>query len=160
MANLQVFRPVKDLFKVSDELDRFMWGLNRLEGEEETPAGWYPAVDIAEDKESLTLHAELPGLKREEVKINVRDGVLTLRGERKFEEERKKDNYYRIERSYGMFSRSFTLPRTAYWRLRSLRSGRRKIARSRLKCTKEVFLNQPMHPSQRVPDFWNPFLLI
>src|SRR4029434_1431621 len=112
MSNLQVFRPVKDLFKVSDELERFMWGLNRLEGEEENPAGWYPAVDIAEDKESLTLHAELPGLKREEVKINVRDGVLTLRGERKFEEERKKDNYYRIERSYGMFSRSFTLPTT------------------------------------------------
>jgi len=110
MANLQVFRPVRDLFKLSDELDRFMWGLNRFEDEETSSGAWAPAVDIAEDKDALTLHAELPGLKREDVKINVRDGVLTLRGERKFEEEKKKDNYFKVERSYGMFARSFTLP--------------------------------------------------
>jgi HSP20 family protein len=113
MANLQVFRPVRDLFKLSDELDRFMWGFNRrgLE-EEETGTSWYPAVDVAEDENALKIHAELPGLKKDDVKISVKDGVLTLRGERKFEEEKKKDNYYRIERSYGLFARSFSLPTT------------------------------------------------
>jgi HSP20 family protein len=60
----------------------------------------------------MTIQAELPGLKKEDVKINVREGVLTLSGEKKFSDEKRKDNYYRIERSYGAFARSFTLPNT------------------------------------------------
>src|SRR5437762_6359018 len=71
-----------------------------------------PAVDVSEDNEGLRIHAELPGLKKEDIKIHIREGVLTLQGERKFAEEKKRDNYYRIERSYGTFARSFTLPTT------------------------------------------------
>jgi HSP20 family protein len=80
--------------------------------ETEAPLAFIPALDVAEDNERMTITAELPGLKKEDVKIKVRDGVLTLSGEKKFEEETKKDNYYRIERSYGNFARSFTLPTT------------------------------------------------
>lgn len=72
---------------------------------------WSPSVDVAEDKESFRIHAELPGLKKDDVKISVKDNILMLRGEKKFADEKKKDNYYRIERSYGMFARQFTLPR-------------------------------------------------
>jgi Molecular chaperone (small heat shock protein) len=114
MANLQVYRPFRDLWSLPDELGRLFWGLNRFEPEvnSESPLSWTPAVDVAEDEEAMHIRADLPGLKREQVKINVRDGVLTLSGEKKFEEEKKTDNYYRLERSYGSFARSFTLPNT------------------------------------------------
>jgi HSP20 family protein len=112
MSNLQTYRPVRDLFRLSDELERFFWNRGRSSGgeEEEVAPNWVPAVDISEDKEAVKIHAELPGLKKDDVKINLRDGILTLQGERKFEEEKKKDNFYRLERSYGVFARSFTLP--------------------------------------------------
>ena len=73
---------------------------------------FYPAVDINEGDKAITLKADLPGIKKEDVHIDVNDGVITLRGERKFEKEDKKENYHRIERSYGSFHRSFTLPST------------------------------------------------
>jgi HSP20 family protein len=73
-------------------------------------AEWAPAVDIAETNEAYTLHAEVPGFKKEDIKLTVEDGVLTLAGERKFETEEKNKKYHRVERSYGRFQRSFTLP--------------------------------------------------
>ena len=69
-------------------------------------------MDIREDKEAVILSAELPGIKKEDIKLGIENGVLTVKGERSFEDEQKKDNYYRIERSYGSFSRSFELPST------------------------------------------------
>jgi len=111
MLSLQTYKPFRDLFRLSDEFDRLLWNRPRSVGEdEETLATWIPPVDISEDKEALKIRAEIPGLKKEDIKINVRNGVLTLQGERKFEEEKKKDNYFRIERSYGIFARSFNLP--------------------------------------------------
>jgi HSP20 family protein len=74
--------------------------------------GFSPAVDIFEDEESITLRAEVPGLPADALDVNVEAGVLTLRGERKLENEEKKDGYHRIERSYGAFTRSFVLPKT------------------------------------------------
>lgn len=71
---------------------------------------WSPAVDIYEDKENIVVKAELPGIKKDEVSIEIKDNVLTLTGERKHEQETKKENYHRIERVYGKFIRSFTLP--------------------------------------------------
>jgi len=71
---------------------------------------WAPAVDIYEDKNNIILEAELPGMKKDELSIDVKNNVLTLSGERKHEQETKKENFHRIERSYGKFSRSFTLP--------------------------------------------------
>jgi HSP20 family protein len=74
---------------------------------------WVPPVDIYEtDAHEVVLKAELPDLKREDINVTFEHGVLTLRGERKFEQEVKKDNFQRIERRHGAFSRSFTLPNT------------------------------------------------
>ena len=74
---------------------------------------WVPPVDIYEtDAHEVVLKAELPDMKREDINVTFENGVLTLRGERKFEQEVKKDNYQRIERRHGAFSRSFTLPNT------------------------------------------------
>ena len=75
--------------------------------------GWVPAVDIYEtDDHEVVLKAELPEMKREDIHITFENGVLTLKGERKVEQEVKRDNFQRLERRYGTFSRSFTLPNT------------------------------------------------
>ncbi len=66
-------------------------------------------VDISEDEKNIYIEAELPGMKKEDVKVTVEDGVLMIRGERKQETEEKKKNYHRVERVYGSFSRAFTL---------------------------------------------------
>lgn len=71
---------------------------------------WAPSCDIYETDNEIVLKAELPGVKKEDVKVDIENNVLTLRGERKFEEETKKENFVRIERSYGNFLRSFSLP--------------------------------------------------
>jgi HSP20 family protein len=71
---------------------------------------WAPAVDIYEKDGSIVLKAELPGIDAKGVDVRVENNVLTLRGERKFEEEAKKESFHRVERAYGTFSRSFTLP--------------------------------------------------
>jgi HSP20 family protein len=73
---------------------------------------WNPSVDIFEDKENLVLEAELPGLKRDDFELSFENNVLTLRGERKLEKKTEGDNYHRVERAYGSFTRSFTLPQT------------------------------------------------
>lgn len=80
------------------------------EGEGFTIAEWSPPVDIDEDDKEYTLKAELPGMKKEEIKVTVEAGVLSIAGERKVEKEEKHKKYHRIERSYGAFTRSFTLP--------------------------------------------------
>jgi len=71
---------------------------------------WMPAVDIKETPEALTFSAELPGLTKEDVHITLDNNVLTIAGERKFEKDVKEENYHRLERSYGSFARSFTVP--------------------------------------------------
>ena len=71
---------------------------------------WMPAVDIYETEHALTLKAELPGVDPRDIEARVEDGTLYLKGERKFEKESKKENYHRIERTYGSFMRSFALP--------------------------------------------------
>ncbi len=81
------------------------------EGEESfSLATWAPACDVYENENELVVKAELPDVKKEDVKVSIDNNVLTLTGERKFEEETKRENYHRLERSYGEFLRSFTLP--------------------------------------------------
>ncbi|HEU0299900.1 MAG TPA: Hsp20/alpha crystallin family protein [Longimicrobium sp.] len=72
--------------------------------------GWDPAIDIAENDGELIVTAELPGMKKEEVELDLTDGVLTLKGEKKEESEREEQEMHVVERSYGFFRRSFTLP--------------------------------------------------
>src|SRR3981189_1520800 len=78
-----------------------------------TVAEWAPLVDIIEDDKEYIIKAELPGVKKEEVKVAVENGVLTISGERKLESEEKNKKYHRVERAYGLFARSFTLPDVA-----------------------------------------------
>lgn len=92
------------------EISRLQGDLNRLWGE--SRAGLSPAVDIFEEDGTIVMKAEVPGMKAEDIQVNVENGILTLSGERKLENEDKRDGYHRIERSYGSFSRSFALPKT------------------------------------------------
>src|SRR5213082_3161840 len=78
--------------------------------EEITLPEWTPLADIAEDEKEYLIKAELPEMKKEDVKVTVENGVLTIAGERKFEKEEKNKKYHRVERSYGSFVRSFALP--------------------------------------------------
>jgi len=108
------WEPFREMARMQDELNRLfddrLW--RRRGQEEELGAGFLPPVDVYEDQESLVLTTELPGIEPKAVDVRVEDGVLTLRGERKMEKEDKKENYLRVERSYGSFTRSFTLPST------------------------------------------------
>lgn len=74
------------------------------------PADWRPAVDTYEESNNIVIKAELPGVKKEDITIDVKDNVLTLKGERSADTEVKEENYYRREHSYGKFFRAFTLP--------------------------------------------------
>lgn len=74
---------------------------------------WLPAIEVKQEKDKLTVSAELPGIKKEDVKVNITDGMLTLEGERKQEKEEKREGYVRSERSYGKFLRSVALPEGA-----------------------------------------------
>ena len=108
------WEPFKDLLSLQDRMNRlFEETLARGAVREEATSGqWSPAVDILEAEGDIILKAELPGVDLDAIDIQIRDNVLTLRGERTFEDEVKKEHYYRIERSYGSFTRSFTLPST------------------------------------------------
>lgn len=107
--------PFSDLLSIQDKMNRLFEDTmtrSRTFGPDEDMgvSNWTPAVDIFETDTEIVLKAELPEVKREDVNINIENNVLTLTGERKFEKETKKENYHRIERSYGVFKRSFTLP--------------------------------------------------
>ncbi|MDX2227055.1 MAG: Hsp20/alpha crystallin family protein [Verrucomicrobiae bacterium] len=78
-----------------------------------TLADWAPLTDIVEDEKQFLIKLELPEIRKDDVKVTIHEGVLTIRGERKFENEEKNKKYHRIERAYGSFERSFALPETA-----------------------------------------------
>jgi HSP20 family protein len=75
-----------------------------------TIADWAPTVDVSETDDEYLIKVELPEVRKEDVKVTIHDGVLTLQGERKLEREEKNKKYHRVERAYGSFARSFTLP--------------------------------------------------
>jgi HSP20 family protein len=104
------WEPAREL--ASMEIDRLNRMFSDFYGETFSRA-WVPAVDIYEtDAHEVVLKAELPDMQREDINLTFENGVLTLKGERKFEQEVKKENFQRIERRHGAFSRSFTLPNT------------------------------------------------
>lgn len=78
----------------------------------ETENSWLPRVDVHDTEKEVVIDAELPGVDKKDIKVEVKDQTLTLAGERKYEEKTEKDNYHRIERRYGKFSRTFSLPKT------------------------------------------------
>jgi len=108
------YDPFRDLRTLQEEVNRLFTGnLSRAFEDEGIARGsWSPNVDIYENKEQIVLEAELPGMNREDFDLSVENNVITLRGERHFEKQDEKDNYHRVERAYGSFLRSFTLPNT------------------------------------------------
>ena len=108
------YDPFRDLRTLQEEVNRlFSTNLTRAFGDEGIGRGaWAPSVDIYENKDQIVLEAELPGMKQEDFDLSIENNVITLRGERKFEKTDETDNYHRVERSYGSFTRSFTLPQT------------------------------------------------
>ena len=103
--------PVRELAGM--EVDRLNRMFADFYGGETFNRGWLPPVDVYEtDNHEFVIKAELPDMKREDISLTFENNVLTLRGERKFEGESKRENFHRVERSYGSFSRSFTLPNT------------------------------------------------
>ena len=106
--------PFRELVQLQDQLFRAFdaqQGLRRGTGTEEgLGAAWQPAVDVFEDADSVQLQVEVPGVDPKDIQIQVEGNTLTIRGERRLEKEDKRENYQRIERVYGAFSRTFTLP--------------------------------------------------
>lgn len=105
--------PFRELEEVSDRLNRvFARPATRATNGKETMivADWAPSVDISETESEYQIKAEIPDVKKEDVKVTLEDGVLTIQGERKHETEEKGKKYHRIERSYGSFVRTFSLP--------------------------------------------------
>jgi HSP20 family protein len=106
--------PVRELDEFQHRLSSFFeQPLTRRGGNGGDLSTWSPAVDIVEDEKEFLVKAELPEVKKEDVHVTVENGVLTIQGERKFEKEEKNKRYHRSERSYGSFTRSFTLPEGA-----------------------------------------------
>jgi HSP20 family protein len=105
--------PFRELEEVSDRLNRMFArpSAPRTTGKETmVVADWTPSVDISESEGEYQIKAEIPDVKKDDVKVTLEDGVLTIQGERKYEKEEKGKKYHRIERSYGSFVRTFSLP--------------------------------------------------
>ncbi len=115
MANIVRFDPFEDMARLQREVNRLFEtnergsGLVRGTAEHASTRIWAPAVDIAEDQNEIVVKAELPGLKQEDIDIELTGDTLTIKGERKFDDTERKDSYVRIERAYGAFQRSFTI---------------------------------------------------
>ena len=107
------YNPFRDLRAMQEQMNRLLdMAWNRESGEELREGIWQPPVDIYEDENSVVIKAEVPGVDQKEIDIRIEDNTLTLRGERKHSQDVKKENYHRVERFYGTFQRSFSLPHT------------------------------------------------
>jgi len=102
------FEPLKEFETIHDRIQRYFedysnFGFNFTDN-------FSPRIDVTEDEKNIHVTAEIPGVKKENLKITLQDNILTIEGEKKKEEEKKEKNYYRSERVFGSFKRSFTLP--------------------------------------------------
>ena len=105
--------PLREFAGVHDRLNRLFGNVYLRDEDTGFRGSWVPSVDIYEtDKHDLVLRAELAGIAREDIEVTVENGTVVIKGEKKFDPEVKEENYRRIERAYGSFHRSFTLPNT------------------------------------------------
>ncbi len=113
MTYLTTRRPIGNLFNLHNEMGRLFGGLLSSQDSDVNAenASWMPTVDISESENGFEIHAELPGVKESDVNISVSDNLLTIKGEKQAEEKTDEKNFHRVERRYGSFQRSFTLPR-------------------------------------------------
>ena len=113
MTIIRWWDPARELSTLQNRMNRFFgeaFGPPMYPAEQAAPGAWTPAVDIFETDHEIVLDVELPGVARDQVHVEVNDGILQLRGERKVEKEVKEESYHRVERTFGTFHRSFTLP--------------------------------------------------
>ena len=114
MKALKRWNPFKEMEEIQDRLtslwDHFPTHRSRSEEESLAPYGWSPMVDIVEDNNEYLIKADLPEVKKSEISVTVENGLLKIRGERKYESEDKSRTYHRVERSYGKFERNFSIP--------------------------------------------------
>ena len=113
MMNLVRWNPFGEMTAMQNRINRLFnvpyWSAGRID--DDTGMGmWNPVVDLYEKDEHFVIKAELPGVNKKDITIDLKDRVLTLTGERSYENDVKEENYYRRERSYGKFQRAFTLP--------------------------------------------------
>jgi len=111
-ATLTHFQPFRGVSTLQDQINRLFNEAFDRTSDEANLSTWAPAVDIYETQHELVVKADIPEIKPEELVIRVENNILTIRGERKFEKKVNEDNYMRVERSYGSFSRSFSLANT------------------------------------------------
>jgi HSP20 family protein len=105
--------PLREFAVMNDRLNRLFGNVYLRDEDTGFRGTWVPSVDIYEtDKHDLVLRAELPGMSREDIEVTVENGTIVIKGEKKFDTEVKEEHYRRIERTYGTFHRSFTLPNT------------------------------------------------
>jgi HSP20 family protein len=115
ITRISPFRtPLSDVVLLQNRLNSVFSDLPRFTGEQESLSGgsFVPPVDVYEDAHKVVLKLEVPGVKQEDLDIRLENQTLTVKGERRFEKEEKEENFRRIERSYGSFVRSFTVPQT------------------------------------------------
>jgi HSP20 family protein len=113
MMDLIRWNPWKEMVSLRDRMNGLLAdSLFRPDRREDDVAMglWYPSVDMFEKDDKVVIKAELPGLEKKDLNLEIKDGVLTLKGERKYDHEVKEENFYRREMCYGKFMRSFTLP--------------------------------------------------
>jgi HSP20 family protein len=106
--------PFREFSTLQDRLNRLFRESYGPEGREEslTTTSFAPAVDVYEDEHNVTLKIEVPGIDEKDIDVRIENNVLTVHGERKFDKEEKEENFRRVERQYGSFTRTFTLPTT------------------------------------------------
>jgi HSP20 family protein len=114
MTVITRWEPFREFSTLQDRMNRLFHDSYGSEGREDalTTTGFAPKADVYEDEHNVTLKIEVPGVDEKDIDVRVENNTLTVHGERKFENEEKEENYLRVERSYGSFTRSFTLPST------------------------------------------------
>ena len=108
------YNPLRELRSMQEQMNKLLnvsWN-HDVTGEDMKDGIWQPAVDIYETVDSIVIKAELPDVDQKDIDVRIEDNTLTLKGERRHEDEVKKENYHRIERYFGTFQRSFSLPAT------------------------------------------------
>jgi HSP20 family protein len=105
--------PFREMSTLQDRMNRlFSDQLGAITHDEALTGAFVPPVDVYEDENSIQVRLEVPGIDEKDIDIRLENNVLTIRGERKFEKDEKEENFHRVERRYGSFTRSFTLPAT------------------------------------------------
>lgn len=104
--------PRRDMLRIQDEMNRLFNNFVRSTEADREQTMWSPQVDIFESDDEISVTVEIPGMEKEDVTVSIQDNVLTLKGEKKQDTESKDKNFHRVERAYGSFERSFSLPST------------------------------------------------